>query len=688
MKKHSIPRKKRGETLLSKYGALAFVEIVAMMTVFLVITTTLTKKPVQSMYTQSVESILDMCVDNAETWFEGRVEVLKAFQGAVVSFTDNRDRIKKSIKQHRKPEGFEYVMVFWDDATGAKDGGPETYNTKGGVSVVGILNKEYWIQHRSADVEVWLESPRQSNAGGFNMPLFVRSNFTDDQTGMLVHGGMVGFLELEPIMRLAKTFYSTGLISIYDDTGALRAGDDILGTQEPSEWYRTLNPDDYIIVERECRLANKVWKVVAGVTKKEAVLITRNLQRNSVVGGFLVALLLLAGVQGILKILISKFDEITRSVDNLNSGDKDLTRRIKVRHNNEISHVKQSVNAFVDIVHETVKGIGSANLNLKNTFNNVKECLDETQAHINSISNEIEKATETLASEDASVMTTSSSVTQISQSIEGLNGMIQMQAASISQAGASIEQMIGNIRAVTGSIEKMSSEFEELNRATDEGVQKNLAVNELLGVILEQSQKLRETNLIISSISSQTNLLSMNAMIESAHAGEAGKGFAVVAEEIRKLADTSASQSKIISENLKTIAENIGKVVESANASKASFELVSQKARNTSQLVDTILGAMSEQNEGSKQVMEALGSMNQTSTEVQTSSREIENGTKEILSAISTLKESSSNMSSSFSEIVSTTKATEQATGRLNRLAMEMAVAVNDISEKIDEFKV
>ena len=80
--------------------------------------------------------------------------------------------------------------------------------------------------------------------------------------------------------------------------------------------------------------------------------------------------------------------------------------------------------------------------------------------------------------------------------------------------------------------------------------------------------------------------------------------------------------------------------------------------------------------------------MNQTSTEVQTSSREIENGTKEILAAISTLKESSSNMSSSFSEIVSTTKATEQATGRLNRLAMEMAVAVNDISEKIDEFKV
>lgn len=681
--------KKRNETLLSKYGALAFSEIVILIAVFLVITTTLTKKPVQSIYTQSIESILDMSVHNAESWFEGKVEALKVFQNSVVGLTENREHIKRTIKEKHKPDGFEYVMVFWDDATGAKDGGPETYNTKGGISVVGILNKEYWIRHRGSDVEVWLESPRQSNAGGFNMPLFVRSDFTDERTGEHVHGGMVGFLELEPITQLSKTFYSTGLISIYDDRGNLRAGEDLLGSQEGEDGAKSnINPDDYIIIKKPCTLANKTWTMVAGVTKKEALRITRNLQRNSVLGGFAVAFLLLVCILGIIKILIDKFDEIKKSVDNLNTGDKDLTKRIHVRHNNEISHVKESVNTFVSTIHETVRGIGDANTNLKETFSNVMECLDKTRTHIDDISREISEATRTLADEDASVRNTSSSITEISKNIEKLNGMIEDQSAAITQAGSSIEQMIGNIRSVGSSVDKMSAEFAELNDATVEGVKKNQIVNELLETVLEQSKSLQETNQIISSISSQTNLLSMNAMIESAHAGEAGKGFAVVAEEIRKLADTSASQSKIISENLKTIAENIGKVVESSNASKASFELVSQKALNTSQLVDNIKGAMEEQNEGSKQVMDALSAMNRTSGEVQSSSREIENGTKEILASIENLKASSSNMSDNFNTIVSTTDSTQEATAQLNRFTIKMAGAVNEISMKIDEFRV
>ena len=673
-----MSKKERNETLLLKYGIVAFIEIVVIMTAFLYATTHLTRKPVRDLYSESIESILNQSVENAETWFKNQVEVLKVFQKACINKKDNEENLKNTIKAKEKPNGYEYVMLFWDHATGAKDGGPETYNTKGGISKVGILSKEYWKMHKEKDVSVWLESPRQSNAGGITMPLFIKSEFTDDATGERINGGMVGFLELDPINVLAKTFYKTGKISVYDDTDTVRAGDDVLAVEDSSR----------LLFTKECHMANKTWTVVATVDKKEVGKITDDLRNTSLTGGFIIAIILLACELIIIKIIIGKFDSIKKNIDNLNTGDKDLTKRLQINHNNEISMVKKSVNTFVNTVHETVKQIGSANVELKSTFNNVKTSLDETQTNIENISSEIANATKTLADEDNCVMNTSDSVTNISNSIRELNEMIVTQADAITQASASIEQMIGNINSVSVSVEKMAAEFSSLNAATNDGIAKNNVVNNLLQVVLTQSQSLQDTNRIISEISSQTNLLSMNAMIESAHAGEAGKGFAVVAEEIRKLADTSAAQSKNIGVNLKEIAVNINKVVESSTASSKSFEEVSEKTSNTSELVNAIKCAMEEQSEGSKQILDVLSTMKEISNSVKTSSRKIESGTNDILGAISSLKASSNNMSENFDMIVSTTEATKRTNALLNNLAKEMADAVENISKKINEFKV
>ena len=672
-------QKERTETLLVKYGIPAFIEIILCITVFSIINIYITKKPVQSIYSESVENFLELSVDNAETWIENQVEVLNVFQKAIVNPIDNKDAIKERIKSKTKPNGFEYVMVFWDDATGAKDGGPETYNTKGGISTVGILQKEYWKQHRLNDVSVWLESPRESNLGGYTMPLFVKSTFTDEETGELVNGGMVGFLQLAPINELAKTFYQSGNISVYDDTMTLRAGIDVLNAE---------NKDDLLIHTKNCKMENKFWTVVASMEKAEIGNITDNLRRSLITGGITITIILLAMVLIVIKLIIGKFDSIKRNIDNLNTGDKDLTKRLQINHNNEISLVKKSVNAFVENIHETVLQIGDANHLLKNAFNNVKTSLEESKHQIENIVTEINNATQTLDTEDKCVLDTSSAVTQISQNIKGLNELIDSQVSAITQASAGIEQMIGNIGSISTSVEKMAEEFADLNTATNDGIEKNRIVNELLSVILSQSQSLQDTNRIISTISSQTNLLSMNAMIESAHAGEAGKGFAVVAEEIRKLADTSAAQSKSIGENLQKIAENISKVVDSANASKLSFERVSNKTNNTSQLVESIKLAAEEQAEGSKQLLDVLSLMNNISTNVQTSSKEIETKTHEILNSIEGLRQSSINMSNNFTKIVSTTNATKETTNNLQYCAQEMSEAVNNITDRIQEFKV
>ena len=673
-------KKQRKESLLVKYGVVAFLEILAFISVFLIYITTNLKAPIQSIYDESVDNFIDSAIDNVQTWFEDQVNIMNVFQRAVVDPTDNPENIKHRIKTVKKPDGYEYVMVFWDSDTSAKDGGPQTFNTKGGSSTAGILQKEYYVNHKKSNVDVWLESPRVAAAGGYTMPIFVKSEFVDDKTGKKIPGGCVGFLELSSLNKLGKSFYNTGRISVYDDVGGLRAGEDILGEENTK--------NNIEVYSKSFKIANKQWIVVASVDKEEIHQISNQLQRISLIGGFVIAIILVILELIIIRIIIGKFDSIKKNIDDLNTGDKDLTKRLEIYHNNEISQVKKSVNAFVNTVHETVREIGTANYNLRETFENVKGQLDATKNQMDNISLEIQTATSTLEAEDKSVIDTSELVAQISSNITTLNQMIDSQVEAITQASAGIEQMIGNIQSISISVDKMAGEFNELNDATVEGIEKNRIVNELLSSVLAQSKSLQDTNMVIANISSQTNLLSMNAMIESAHAGEAGKGFAVVAEEIRKLADTSATQSKSISENLKLIAENIRKVVESADLSKASFEVVSDKSNNTSELVYSIKKATEEQSEGSKHLLETLSTMNNISVSVQRSSKKIGDRALTVLDAIAGLKESSKNMAQNFNKIVSTTEVTQQTTKNLNQLTEDMTQAVNDISERIDEFKV
>ena len=672
-------KKQRKESLLLKYGIIAFLEILTFISVFLIFISRNLKAPISQIYEDSVDNFLNSSVDNVKMWFETQVTVLRVFQRAVVDPVDNTDNIKHRIKTVTKPDGFEYVMVFWDTNTDAKDGGPETFNTKGGSSTAGILQKEYYVNHKKSDVSVWLESPRMAAAGGYTMPLFVKSDFVDEETGNKITGGCVGFLELEPIKMLGKTFFKTGRISVYDDANGLRAGEDILGET---------NINHLKVYTKTFTLNNKVWKVIATVEKQEMEQIENQMQNISLIGGFVIAIVLMILELIIIKIIIGKFDSIKKNIDDLNTGDKDLTKRLEIYHNNEISQVKKSVNMFVNTVHETVREIGSANDDLKQAFENVKGQLDETKNQITNISSEIQTATATLEAEDKSVTSTSELVSQISSNITTLNQMIDSQVDAITHASAGIEEMIGNIQSITNSVDKMAGEFTELNAATVEGIEKNRIVNELLNSVLAQSKSLQDTNMVIANISSQTNLLSMNAMIESAHAGEAGKGFAVVAEEIRKLADTSATQSKSIGENLKLIAANIQKVVESADLSKASFEVVSDKTNNTSELVYSIKKATEEQSEGSKHLLETLSKMNNISVSVQRSSKKIGDRALSVLDAIAGLKESSKNMAQNFNQIVSTTEVTQQTTRNLNRLTEDMNKAVDNISERIEEFKV
>jgi len=120
-------------------------------------------------------------------------------------------------------------------------------------------------------------------------------------------------------------------------------------------------------------------------------------------------------------------------------------------------------------------------------------------------------------------------------------------------------------------VKKLSSSVDQVN-SESEGVYKTM-------VELENNcEEIQNITRIITGISEQTNLLSLNASIESARAGEAGKGFAVVAEEIRKLAMMSKNSAENISQIIKEL-------VDKAERSVKAFEKLKEVNTDQSSMV-------------------------------------------------------------------------------------------------------
>jgi len=206
---------------------------------------------------------------------------------------------------------------------------------------------------------------------------------------------------------------------------------------------------------------------------------------------------------------------------------------------------------------------------------------------------------------------------------EHLNGCVERQGSAVAQSSAATEEMIANIQAVASTLTRNMENVKGLEEASEVGRAGLGEVAADISEIARESESLLEINSVMQNIASQTNLLSMNAAIEAAHAGESGKGFAVVADEIRKLAESSSSQSKTISAALKKIKGSIDKITRSTDNVLNKFEVIDADIKTVTEQERGILSAMEEQGRGGKQVLEAIGRVNDITHQVRDSSRQM-----------------------------------------------------------------
>lgn len=250
---------------------------------------------------------------------------------------------------------------------------------------------------------------------------------------------------------------------------------------------------------------------------------------------------------------------VVRRLDKVAEGYLVVDSKSKIyQRSDEIGNVARSIRALVVSFSEIIRGIIGASHKLTDfskLFADKFDAITEAISNVNTAMDEVANGASSQADETQNV---NEEIIRIGDAIEVTAGNTEILAKSSDKMKEYNETVRHTLR-----------ELEDISHETAVSVEK---VQEQTNITNQSAMEIRTATEVITSIASQTNLLSLNASIEAARAGEHGRGFAVVAEEIRVLAD----QSKESAERITAI---IGELIRNSNTSVDIMNQMSEVIR-------------------------------------------------------------------------------------------------------------
>lgn len=329
----------------------------------------------------------------------------------------------------------------------------------------------------------------------------------------------------------------------------------------------------------------------------------------------------------------------------------------------DFSVVKESndeIGLIIEKMKELTQSLGSIVGKIRNSSDTMSSNsyeLNDTSSQTLAANNEISKAVEDVAEGS----------TGMAASISKINENLLEMSNETKDINASVDEIKNQTVAVQDSSKIMNDKIKSMQDSShkmDEGIS---AISKRIETVNTTVDKVSNIVSVIEEISSETNLLSLNASIEAARAGDAGKGFAVVAQEIR-----------VLSDNTNTELENIKQIISS----------LVEECRYCVQASGTIVEDNAKQKEEIKAVLDEFGSLDEQIQKTAEKADEIE----ELVTAMIELNDDITKSSNSLTDVsAANAAATEEMNANIEELTAmmhgvsEMAGHMNDESDGLKE---
>ena len=400
------------------------------------------------------------------------------------------------------------------------------------------------------------------------------------------------------------------------------------------------------------------WILVTSVSQSEALQKVYDLIKEYMVIG-IVSILVVSLIM--IPVIISVTKPVKKLTDTLvQIADGDFTVDIEAKGNDEIARMSDALQRYLQI--------------MKNVIQNMHKISEDLDVNSNDGKNTASILSNTALEQQESMQNMQAAVDELARSVSELADDATTLAQIVDVTNSEGESASKQMDHVVDITEEGHKDIQEVQKVMKEMV---VSMEELASVVEEVGKSTVEINEIIQlieDISSQTNLLSLNASIEAARAGEAGRGFAVVASEIGHLADVSAQSTHKVGEIVNTISRHVEGMVEKTRRSMTAMAENAGSIDKACITFDVIVEDINKTSYGLKEIMEKIQNVDSIATNMAAISEEQSASAQEILATIEMLTTNS-------------TKITEESKG-VEESADVVADSANTLVENMRFFKV